>query len=521
MSQLEWSQPESESRLVRISHALVSKIGFVFMAGLTAVCVIAVTSNVTDGGTKRAYMALVLGFMAWAAFLYKRPKEVFLFGFLFSLTYNRQFFVLQGWANSGMQGPYIIVADIFLLALFATWLYESAVLKIPSKPLGGRLWPWYVPFAAACILSLFVAARMDWTAFELIRVLKVGLLLWYCRYNLKRREWWICAAGIGTALSAQSVLGILEVTFKKSGVMWLFGGGTAENIVPEAFSEEAFYGFRRATATMNHPPNLACYLLLTIPLVAALGLTHSDRRWRYVSALATLLGLTCLGCTMSRWPWALMVGMLAILIVGLAWLRCITIKRAIAVIALAGVVGSGVGLILADRIYERFTGDFSKSVEQRKKGNQAALDMLVDNNVLLGVGLNNYRIHMLKYEPEAAWVDENEFIAVQSHLRFIAGPLNGFLLVLSEEGVLGLTTWLIYVFGITIVAFRAISITTGYRRAAMLGLLIGFAGVIAQEAVDYSYWVDPILYTATIIVGMLNCARSVEGSPPEQCLIAH
>jgi hypothetical protein len=516
MSQNGWSEADPAHRSSQVFHFAVSKVGFLFLACMTAAGAITVTAAVSTGGPKKALAALILAGMAWAAFLYKRPKDLFLFGWLFSLTYNRQYFIFQQLTgNSGMQGPYIIAADVFLLALFVYWYYESAILRVRFKPLGQRLWPWYLPFVAACLLSLWMAERIDWTLFEMIRVVKVGLILWYARYNLKARQWWICVAAIGCALTVQSILGVLEVVTRHSGVLWLLGQGTAEGAAPEMLQAENFYGFRRATATMNHPPNLACYLLLTIPLCAALALTHPNRRWRAASGIATVLGLACLVCTQSRWPSALIIVMLGALLIGLALIRTIPLKPALGILIICTLLGSSAGLYAIDSLQKRLKGDLTASVELRKRGNRAAFDMLTDHSVMFGVGLNNYRVHSNKYEPEAAWVDEYEAFAVNSHLRFIAGPLNGFLLVLTESGGVGLATFVIYLIGVTVVGIKAISATTGHTRAVVFALVIGFVGVLAQQAVDYSYWVDPILYTATLVVGMLNCAKSAqEGASP-------
>ena len=520
MSQNGWNQTDAGGNLAQLWQATVSKICFLILASLTAACVVVVTAQVSTGGPKKAFGALLLAALTWAIFLYKRPKDILLFGFLFSLTYNRQYFVFQGLAgNNGMQGPYVIAADIFLLGLFVFWYYEAAILRIPSRPLGGRLWPWYLPFVAACLLSLWVAVRMDWTLFEMIRVVKVGLILWWARYNLKPREWWICVAALGCALTVQSTLGILEVVFKQSGVLWLLGLGTSESAAPEMLQAENFYGFRRATATMNHPPNLACYLLLTIPVCFALALTHPNRRWRLASGIATVLGLGCLACTQSRWPAALIIMMMPILVIGLAWIRTLPLKPALAVLILGALLAAVTGAIAFDSLQKRLKGDLQASVDLRKRGNRAAMDMLMDHGAFFGIGLNNYRAYSAKYEPDAAWVDEYEAFAVNSHLRFIAGPLNGFLLVLTESGALGLTTFVIYLIGVLVVAIKAIRATSGHTRAVVFALTLGFLGVLAQQAVDYSYWVDPILYTATLVVGMLNCARSVQNSAPSLATI--
>src|SRR6476660_6934895 len=78
--------------------------------------------------SRRTMLGGVLGAGLVAAVLVtKRAREVLLFGWVVSLTYNRQFFVfipLVG--DQGSQGPYVIASDLFLVALLGLWLYEFA-----------------------------------------------------------------------------------------------------------------------------------------------------------------------------------------------------------------------------------------------------------------------------------------------------------------------------------------------------------------------------------------------------------
>jgi O-antigen ligase len=145
--------------------------------------------------------------------------------------------------------------------------------------------------------------------------------------------------------------------------------------------------------------------------------------------------------------------------------------------------------------------------------------MVSDQNPFLGVGLNNYRVHLLEYDPALAWIEADEEFPVKRHLRFIAAPQNGFLFVLAETGILGLGAFLLYIVGVLLIGMRATFATADYRRAAHVGLVIGILGVLGQQAIDYSFWVDPVLYTFTLIVGMLNNA-SVLSDPRPQASMA-
>jgi len=142
-------------------RAASGKLG-TWLAGAFAVALaMAVVVQLDNFSAKKAAGALLFLAFLGAAIVSRRPKEIFLFGCIFACTYNRQFFLFEGLVGShGMQGPHLIAADAFLFSLLALWLYETAVLKRPSRPLAPALWPWVLPYVVACLLSFFVAVRL-------------------------------------------------------------------------------------------------------------------------------------------------------------------------------------------------------------------------------------------------------------------------------------------------------------------------------------------------------------------------
>ena len=132
----------------------------------------------------------------------------------------------------------------------------------------------------------------------------------------------------------------------------------------------------------------------------------------------------------------------------------------------------------------------------------------------VGVGLNNYKIHMARRAPEWEWaLNMEEYSIKQLHIRPIAAPHNGFLAIFAETGILGLGSYGIYLLGVLRITLKAIRSTEGYLKSACFGVLLGFLGLIAQQAIDFSLWVDPLLYTFPIMIGMANAAPSLFGGP--------
>jgi O-antigen ligase len=485
-------------------------------AGLILVAV-AVTAGANLLGllTRReAMFALLPAFVYVAAFASRRPKQVLLFAWIFSLTYNRQFFSFEGIVgNSGPAGLYWIAADVFFAGLLAIWAVEVLARRHVTLPGGLRVWPWYMPYFVACGLSVLAADRLDWGAFELLRTLKFTLVLLYVAANVGRREWWLCLAAFGAGLSAQSALGTLEVATKRTGVLWIIGLQDDIAAVPQLFRDEGFYGWARATATMAHPPNLACYLLLTLPPFIALALCAPDRRWQTLCAAVSVLGLVGLACTLSRFPVVVMAMQLCAMGVALIALRAISIKRVIALLAIGGTVLMIALSPFSDLIADRIARDFDRSIDLRTKEFGIAWRMLEDNP-LLGVGLNNYTAHLVAYGSEMSWglnPKYRDLATHELHVRYVSGPLNTFLLIAAETGMLGLLGFVVWVLGIVVVAGRTISRVDGAARIACVGLVTGALGALVQQAVDYSYWADPIFYSSALVVALLGKAPALFG----------
>src|SRR5712692_2488479 len=101
----EFNQRQPVGRISGMIQSVLSKISFVILVSLTSISAVVITAQLATVEPKKAFGTLVVVGLAWATFVYKRPKETFLFGWVFSLTYNRQYFVFDGLlGNNGMQG---------------------------------------------------------------------------------------------------------------------------------------------------------------------------------------------------------------------------------------------------------------------------------------------------------------------------------------------------------------------------------------------------------------------------------
>jgi O-antigen ligase len=494
---------ESVARQDRLGAAIA--LGFAILAGLFAVAVAAPLSQ--TGAKWKIVVLFALAFPAIAV-AWGRLRELLVFFWIVSLTYNRQFFSFNGiFGDNGTQGPYWVLGDVFLAALLILWIYESAILKRRFRAEGNAVWPWFLPFVLACVLSIPGAQRPDWSLFEMIRLAKFALILAYVRKCFGPREWWAAIAALAFSLVLQSLIGLKEVITGHPGV---FGTAVTQGVAgfEDVFNPESFYGWVRATGTMNHPPNLACYMIFVIPVCLGIALTARKPLLRILAAIFFLVGCAGLACTLSRWPWMLAAGEIVLCFGLLTALRMIRFSQAVGILAVSTFILGVCLLPFRQKILDRETRDLQESVDQRREGVRVAL-ALASESPIFGIGINNSKLYVAKYVPDLEWTVENEDLLVQTNIRSIAAMGNGFLFVTAETGAVGSVAFAIFVLGMLLISIRAIHGTEGMVRGACIGLALGLLGVLLQDLIDFSLWVDPLLYTVAIVLAMLNLAPAV------------
>jgi O-antigen ligase len=474
---------------------------------ITGLGVILLTIWIGQSGSMKLMVAGLLGAGVFGlAVISGRPKAVLLGAWVISLTYNRMYFIFEPIVGyHAGQGPYVIVSDVFLAALLGGWSIELVVHKRLPKPRGGPMWVWLLPFLVVSLMGVLHSRRPEWGFFEMWRYLKFALVLLYFRYEVGQREWWTCIAAMAFAVFFQGTLSVAEMASGKSGLLGILGISQPQN-VPAALREEVFLGWHRATATMNHPPQLACFFIFVNPILFGLSFGTRHRRLRVAALIVGMLGWAGLACTLSRWPNTLMVMELTLLLSGLVALRLCAAKQAIGA-ALVGLLGVGIVVFsYRDFIVDRLTRDLDRSIEFRKKDDSTGLRIARDHP-WLGVGLNNYHDYLLEYEPDWQWAMQYEELGVrQQHVRPIASPHSAYLLILAETGVAGLLAWLWFLAGVVRKGVRATALTQGPWRVVCFSLLVGLVGHYLQQIVDFSMVFDPLFYTLAVVCGLLNVA---------------
>ncbi|MBL8702105.1 MAG: O-antigen ligase family protein [Alphaproteobacteria bacterium] len=482
------------------AHALALAIGVAVGIG---------TAVLAELGTKQIALVVAgVGLLA-AALVSRRPLPVVIATWVVSLGYDRQYYSFEGLVGSawGPRGLYWVPSDMLLLLAIVIWGYEYATSKPADRRWGAPLWPIFLPFALANLLSAIGAVEPMPALFDTIRLFKVGLMLWLLRRVLAPGIWNAAAIGLLAAVALQSLIGIAQAAAgTNQGIMALFGAPPAP--VEEVYDESARIS-HRANGTTAHPNVYAPYLLMLLPAAWALALGSPAGWLRRIALAVAAIGLVGVVASQSRSPTALSVLTIGGLVVSMVAMRLLDIRHVLVGGALAGLVVGGLGLWQWERIERRVFGDLERSVDFRARYNEAAIDIWAESPVI-GVGANNFGYRLGSYAADLADMNrENEDQYAKISVRTFAPVHNVYLLVLSESGALGLVSFVLLLGGALRVGVIAVRRATGPVRLVCLGLLWGVAAQCVQQIGDFSLWNDVNLQSFAVVLALLNAAPAL------------
>ena len=356
---------------------------------------------------------------------------------MLSISYNRQYYAFD-WLHGelGGRGLYWCPSDVFLLLLVITWITDATHRRQAIVP-GASSAAWLLPLLCISVFSALLSQEPVGSATEVVRLLKLALVLMYLRYNLDRAAAWTIVAALAAVILVQTSLGVMQAALGTGAQ----GITTIATTIADSGIVDEFA--HRASGTLGHPNFLAPYLLLFVPGFAAIAL---GSRLKYISLLAaaiTLSGLLAITLTQSRTPIAFAGLALALVTCFLVARHIISPLRALALAIAACAVIATTGLLFADRIAQRLA-DFDQSLELRREYNRAAIEMW-ETAPFAGVGPKNFGLNIGRYplhlkNYKAVLADSSDV----NNLQAVAPVHNVYLLVLSEFGLLGLVAFCLF-----------------------------------------------------------------------------
>jgi len=236
----------------------------------------------------------------------------------------------------------------------------------------------------------------------------------------------------------------------------------------------------RVFSSIGNPNMLAGYLVVVIPLAAALGLATKSWGLRGLAALTTLSCGICLVLTQTKGAWLAMVAAAAVMggcavygaaLAGVKWTRAR--KRTLAAAACVALLGAG---FVAWPAVQHFKKTFRASARPRIVYWRGALNMF-RAHPLTGVGVGTFQIHFPRYRPvtfRAAGVTYNTLHAHSEYLE-----------TLAEQGLLGGAALLFLMGALLAVSLQALRKAEDRRDKWLLsGLLAAAVGTLAHNVVS-------------------------------------
>lgn len=458
-----------------------------------------------DASMKR--QVIILAGLAGAVLVVALPFRtgLVLMGWVMLLTYNRQYYSFDGiYGDYDSQGLYWIPADMALAALAGLHALDVWRNRSPLD-FSRRYLLALAPFILVSALAVLTAVHSSWAFAEWLRWVKLAVAVVVLQRVLRGPNWWFALAGLGIAISLQSLLGATQVIMNtNTGLLSMFTGGGGDQAVAAGVTEG---GRARASGTMVHPNILGPFLLYVLPIFLALMVSATHWVARVGALLVCACGYAGLIGTMSRLPIAIGIVQAAAVLACLVVMRGVSIKRLAGVMSFVGIAVVLASAYFVEEISQRISGDLHESISFRAEYNDVALKIWRENP-LLGIGLNNFVEGLDHSDPTLSQiVDEMQEGRKEYSIRAAAPVHNLYLLVLAETGLLGLAAFLALLIIALSVAWKSALTANGTAQLVCLGIAVGFAGQYLQQTMDFSLWMDPGLFGFALLFVMA-------GQPP-------
>lgn len=225
----------------------------------------------------------------------------------------------------------------------------------------------------------------------------------------------------------------------------------------------------RTQAFLRTPTEMGWVVSAFLPLVVApLICRVKEFDWvrKMIFAAAGLSGALAVILSLARGSWFGSLAALGILLVGGFWNLTTAERKKYLLTSGAAIILAAIALApLADRIYERLTADDEGSAAIRLPLLEVAGE-IIEDNPLVGIGLNNYRATMTRYDKTGIFVSQ-----------VFPNPVhNVFAHVAAEAGIPGAILFCLLILTAAIINLRTMSGAGDYLRFALaLAILAGLA----------------------------------------------
>jgi O-antigen ligase len=266
----------------------------------------------------------------------------------------------------------------------------------------------------------------------------------------------------------------------------------------------------RAVGTLGEEGVMSMAMLVTYAMIVAIALYAGlrDRR-RWLGLLLALALAFPLVASLSRGFWiAAAVGVVVVLFLSQPRRAAVLVVAGGLVVAmLAGVAGEGSG-VLEERFSSIFTSFSPSTADQSVKDRYALWTASVGmwtNHPVTGVGIKNFPIFMNTYIP-LSFAGGTGASAVE-----IQSPHNMYMLVLSEQGFLGILAFMVFLSSLGVGAVRRLGSLEKSSTEGIFGLVVlGFLATYLISSLYGDFGGSTMVLDAVLFGCLIWLASGVE-----------
>lgn len=386
--------------------------------------------------------------------------------------------------------PLFILGLLWLLQL----LKRTRITKASVKP----VWWSFILFLASHVLSVIPASNRGLALLELLRLLKMALLVLVISHYLDSRKKIVFAVNILLlTVILQGTLAVMQSAFHTSLGLDFLGEHPYWAISKEKIT------IGRAGGTLGHPNVLANFFEVLTPIALALVFSGTKGRLRLLAYGALLSGIIGTLLAFSRAGWISLA--LGLSLVAFQHRKRLLATRVVPALLATGLVVGLIALVFQGVIAARLTAFWEGSRLVRVVTAQTALNM-VRSNPILGVGANNYLgVSNAYVEPDLTPGLSRIAAAVVHNVVLLYG---------AELGLLGLVSFLLLLLSLVRLARKIVRWSDPFLASLSAGTLAGIMALIAHSMWDWLFRYDPVYTLFWFSVGLLVAAMKILRNDP-------
>jgi len=247
-----------------------------------------------------------------------------------------------------------------------------------------------------------------------------------------------------------------------------------------SFGVHGFETFR-PRGTLEHPLHLSSFLLYSQPIIFSIAYFYLKGIKKILFLLIFLLSIFIHIWTYSRIGWLTMTIEAMVFIFILIRKRMLT-PRNVAILGLCTIIICAILGLYHDKISDRLFGYDNMSTKSRRVMENIAIQVFYDKPIS-GVGFGNY-----PPASEKVWPKNSELIGKDA-VNSIAGKHyvhNGYLLILSETGIIGIVIWIIFFGNILLCGYRnIIRSKNSLHMSLSIGIFLALIGLLVNMSLEH------------------------------------